>query len=55
MALIQFDGYRSTYGHIASVASVEFWFAMQLAMLAGFLTSYPMNWWLLRMGVKEAM
>ncbi len=32
-----------------------FWFMMQLAMCAGFLTSYPVNWWLLRRGIKEAM
>lgn len=32
-----------------------FWFMMQLAMAAGFLTSYPVNWWLLRRGVKEVM
>ena len=28
---------------------------MQIAMLAGFGTSYPVNWWLLRKGIKEAM
>jgi hypothetical protein len=32
-----------------------FWFMMQLAMVAGFLTSYPVTWWLLRIGVKETM
>jgi hypothetical protein len=32
-----------------------FWFMMQLAMFLGFLTSYPVNWWLLRSGLKEAM
>jgi hypothetical protein len=37
------------------VASAEFWFMMQIAMLAGFATSYPVNAWLLRAGVKEAM
>lgn len=35
--------------------SPVFWFMMQIAMLAGFATSYPMNWWLLRKGIKEAM
>ncbi len=35
--------------------SVEFWFAMQAAMVAGFLTSYPVNWWLVSAGVKERM
>lgn len=33
----------------------EFWFMMQIAMYAGFITSYPVNWWLLRSGLKEAM
>lgn len=33
----------------------EFWFMMQLAMVAGFATSYPVNWWLLRAGLKERM
>jgi hypothetical protein len=32
-----------------------FWFMMQIAMLAGFLTSYPVNWWLVRRGIKEPM
>ena len=32
-----------------------FWFMMQLAMLAGFATAYPVNRWLIRAGVKEAM
>jgi hypothetical protein len=38
-----------------SVNSVEFWFMMQIAMAAGFLTAYPVNWWLIRRGIKEAM
>ena len=33
----------------------EFWFMMQVAMFAGFATSYPVNWWLLRSGMKERM
>ena len=32
-----------------------FWFMMQIAMLLGFLTSDPVNWWLLRTGIKEKM
>lgn len=32
-----------------------FWLMMQIAMLAGFGTAYPVNWWLLRKGIKEAM
>jgi hypothetical protein len=55
MALIQFGWFRHAFGAKAPVDSAEFWFAMQWAMLAGFATSYPVNWWLLRMGWKEAM
>ena len=32
-----------------------FWFMMQIAMVAGFGTACPVNWWLLRWGIKEAM
>jgi len=28
---------------------------MQFAMIAGFATAYPMNWWLIRRGIKEKM
>jgi hypothetical protein len=33
--------------------SPVFWFMMQIAMVAGFLTSYPVNWWLVSSGIKE--
>jgi len=55
MAALQFGWYRIAFGGIAPVASTEFWFAMQLAMLAGFATSYPVNWLLIRIGWKEQM
>jgi hypothetical protein len=55
MAVIQLLWFKPAYGGIAAVAGPEFWFAMQLAMLAGFATSYPVNWWLIRSGMKEAM
>jgi len=32
-----------------------FWFMMQVGMLVGFITAYPMNWWLVRVGIKEPM
>ena len=32
-----------------------FWFVMQIAMLGGFATSYPVNWWLISKGIKEKM
>ena len=37
------------------VNGVEFWFMMQIAMLCGFATSYPVNWWLIEGGIKEKM
>lgn len=32
-----------------------YWLMMQIAMICGFITSIPMNWWLLKFGWKEAM
>lgn len=43
------------FGREIPKGSPVFWFMMQVAMLLGFLTSYPVNWVLLRKGVKEAM
>lgn len=35
--------------------SLVFWFMMQVAMMIGFGTSMPANWFLLRKGIKHAM
>jgi hypothetical protein len=35
--------------------SFKFWFMMQIAKIAGFSTSYPVNWWLIETGGKERM
>jgi len=35
--------------------SPAFWFLMQIGMIAGFFTSWPVNAWLIRAGIKEAM
>lgn len=35
--------------------SVVYWFMMQVGMLVGFATSYPVNWWLIQKGIKERM
>lgn len=55
MAVIQFAWFKPAYGAVAPVDSAEFWFAMQLAMLAGFCTAFPVNWWLVAKGWKEKM
>ncbi len=43
------------FGEEIPKTSPVFWFMMQIAMLAGFVTSYPVNWWLLSRGIKEKM
>lgn len=55
MALIQFTWFLPRYGGLADATCPEFWLAMQVAMLAGFCTSYPVNWLLVRNGIKEKM
>ena len=55
MAIIQFVVFRPAFGGTAEVNSPEFWFAMQAAMIAGFCTAYPVNWLLIRGGVKVKM
>ena len=34
---------------------LAYWLMMQVAMIAGFVTTYPVNWLLIRQGVKERM
>ena len=43
------------FGHDLDKTGPVFWFMMQIAMVAGFITAYPVNWWLLRTGIKETM
>jgi hypothetical protein len=33
----------------------SYWFMMQTAMCIGLATSFPVNWWLIKQGIKEAM
>ncbi|MFH1557357.1 MAG: DUF4396 domain-containing protein [Pseudomonadota bacterium] len=55
MAFAQFVIFRRLLGTRLEVPTAEFWFMMQIAMICGFITSYPVNWWLLRHGIKEKM
>ncbi len=32
-----------------------YWFLMQIGMILGFFAAYPVNWWLIKRGIKEAM
>jgi hypothetical protein len=38
-----------------SVLSPAFWFIMSIALLAGFIAAYPMNWWLVSNHLKHGM
>lgn len=36
-------------------AGPAFWFVMSMALLVGFVTAYPMNWWLVSRHLKHGM
>ena len=55
MAFAQLVWLPRAFGLRADVDTPEFWFVMQIAMVAGFCTAYPVNWWLIRVGIKEKM
>ena len=55
MAIAHFWIFRQIIRAPLEVTSAEFWFMMQIAMLCGFVTSYPVNWWLVCSGIKEEM
>jgi hypothetical protein len=55
MAVAYFWIFRDLLGTELKVNTPEFWFMMQVAMIFGFITSYPVNWWLLKAGLKEKM
>lgn len=52
MAILMFGIFKnSPLSHL----SWQFWFMMQIAMYCGFLTSYPANWILIKLGIKKGM
>lgn len=51
MAIVTF----AIFGHELDKTGPVFWFMMQVAMLAGFCTAFPVNAWLLKAGIKEPM
>lgn len=55
MYLAVFELYRPLLGGEPTATSPVFWLTMQLAMLGGLATAYPVNWWLIRRGIKERM
>lgn len=55
MAFAQFYLFEQVWNHWIDPNIPEFWYMLQIAMMAGFATSYPVNWWLIRTGIKEKM
>jgi hypothetical protein len=51
MLLVHF---RFPQAHMRADEAI-YWLMMQVAMVCGFITSVPMNWWLLKIGWKESM
>jgi len=43
------------FHHLLKATNPVFWFMMQIGMLCGLATAYPINWWLIKKGIKEAM
>ncbi|PZP45576.1 MAG: hypothetical protein DI598_13090 [Pseudopedobacter saltans] len=41
--------------HSMQPTTTIYWFCMQIAMILGFCTAFPINYWLLKKGVKEPM
>lgn len=55
MAIAQFVIFAYVWPQPIDPGMPVFWFMMQIAMMFGFATAYPVNWWLIRKGIKEAM
>ncbi len=53
MALGQLWLLPTLFGRRAETVSPEFWLLMQLAMVVGFATAYPVNWLLIRRGSRR--
>lgn len=55
VALCQLLLFPKWFGGEVVPTQPVFWVMMQVAMLIGFCTAYPMNWWLIKAGIKEKM
>ncbi|MFD2016749.1 DUF4396 domain-containing protein [Vibrio olivae] len=55
MAFAHFYLFAQVLNTPLQVTSVSFWWMMQLAMLCGLVTAIPVNYVLIRQGIKEAM
>jgi hypothetical protein len=48
-------GFRSWLYPDMQPVTWSYWLMMQIAMVLGFATTYPVNWWLISRGIKEKM
>lgn len=55
MAIAQLVVFPAWLDGPVAIDTAAFWAVMQLAMLAGFVTALPVNWWLISTGIKERM
>jgi Domain of unknown function (DUF4396) len=55
IGMFAFMGFQSWVYPDQQPTSLSFWLLMQIAMVLGFATTYPVNWWLIRRGIKEKM
>lgn len=55
MAFAHFYLFPSVLGHPLRINTIEFWFMIQVAMAFGFIISYPVNWWLIKLEIKGEM
>jgi hypothetical protein len=46
---------QSMLAPMAGPTAPVFWFVMSMALLAGFIVAYPMNWWLVAYNLKHGM
>ncbi|HVW98018.1 MAG TPA: DUF4396 domain-containing protein [Mucilaginibacter sp.] len=43
------------FHRVLEASEPAFWLMMQIGMILGFFTAFPVNWWLIKKGIKEAM
>jgi hypothetical protein len=46
---------RTRIASAADPTTASFWFVMSMGLLVGFITAYPMNWWLVTYHLKHGM
>jgi hypothetical protein len=55
LGMVAWMGMRAWLYPVLEPTTWSYWLMMQVAMVFGFLTTYPVNWFLIARGVKERM